>query len=285
MRNKDGFRIRIQEGASVIKHKISLPVIRSIHKGAPFCIRIEASYMAETAVALPFFVGFMAILLFFFQILTVQQEVGNAMLSAGRELSVLDCYADKELQGEYLFAKALIVKNLSKDSTTERFVKGGKTGISIAHSDFSGNYICLQADYQMQIPFGLFGSKKIRLTQRLKCRKWIGRRSGGDDDEIVYITKNGSVYHRNRDCSYIKLSVTSTNRSEISKLRNADGGKYYPCSKCMKNKSTDNMKVYITTYGNRYHSKKKCSEIKREVLAVHLSEVTQRRPCSKCGKE
>ena len=241
--------------------------------------------MAETAVALPFFIGFMAVLLFFFQILTVQQEVGNAILSAGRELSVLDCHADKELQGEYLLAKALIVKNLSKDSAAERFVKGGKTGISIAHSNFSGHYISLQADYQMQIPFGLFGSRKIRLTQRLKCRKWTGKRVGGDEDEIVYITKNGSVYHRKRDCSYIKPSVTGTNGSGILKLRNADGGKYYPCSKCMKNKSPDNMKVYITTYGNRYHSKKNCSEIKREVLAVHLSEVTQKRPCSKCGKE
>ncbi len=284
MGNKEVLKMRIQEGASTIKRKISLPVSHYTQKEAPFCIRMQASYMVEAAVVIPFFIGFMAVLLLFFQLLAVQQEVGNAMLSAGRELSVLECCTEKETPGEYLAAKALLMKNLNRDSVAERFVKGGKTGISIKHSDFSGDYICLQADYQIQVPFGLFGKLKLHFTQRLKCRKWIGEKNEELNEVIVYVTTNGSVYHRKRECSYIKLSVTGTKGSEIAKLRNFNGEKYYSCSKCMKNKNPDGMEVYITTYGNRFHSKKNCSEIKRTVFAVRLSEVIQKTPCSKCGK-
>ena len=51
--------------------------------------------MAECAVAFPFFAAFMAVLLFFFQALVIQQAVGNALLKTGRELSVLACKNEK----------------------------------------------------------------------------------------------------------------------------------------------------------------------------------------------
>ena len=91
--------------------KISLPVkckvfSKQIDKEAPLCIRMEASYMAETAVAIPFFAGFMALLLFFFQVLMIQQEVGNALYIAGRELSVMESRENKGSDVSVLAAKA-----------------------------------------------------------------------------------------------------------------------------------------------------------------------------------
>lgn len=275
----------------MILSKISLPVnhdnmrhLICIHKEASSRIRAEASYMAETAVALPFFAGFAAALLFFFQALCVQQEVGGALLAAGRELSVLECEADKSSTGgNMLLAKTMLVKNLKKDSAAERFVKGGRMGISLANSDFSGHYIRLQADYRMRLGFGLFGRQELCMTQRLTCRKWTGE-SFAKEDEIVYIAKSGSVYHRKRGCSYLSPSVMRAD-GEISKLRNASGGKYYPCEKCMKGKKARNKNVYITKYGNRYHGNKTCSEIARTAIAARLAEVKDRKACSKCGRE
>lgn len=275
----------------MIVKKISLPVkhkktSKRNKKEAPLCIRMEGSYLVEMAVALPFFAGFMAVLLFFFQVLTVQQEVGNALFAAGRELSVIACKEDCE--PGILTAKGLMLKNLSKESSAEYFVRGGKSAISLVGSDLTGSYICLQADYQMGILFGLFGDQNIHITQKIKCRKWTGEsktEDGEDEDDIVYITLNGSVYHKSRDCTYLKPSVKSADGSRILEFRNADGGKYYACSKCMKNKKTNNITVFITEYGNRYHSKKDCSKIKRTVLTVRLSQVKDKRACSKCGKE
>lgn len=275
----------------MILKKISLPVnskksSKRTKKEAPLCIRMEGSYSVETAVAFPFFAGFMAALLFFFQVLTVQLEVGNALFAAGRELSVAACRED--CKAGILTAKGLMMKNMPKESAAQYFVRGGKAGISLGKSDLSGSYIYLQADYQMGILFGLFGNQKIHMTQKVKCRKWTGERKtedGENADEIVYMTLNGSVYHKSRDCTYLKPSVKTADGGSILTLRNADGGKYYACPKCMKNKKLNNITVFITEYGNRYHSKKDCSKIKRTVLTVRLSHVKDKRACSKCGKE
>ena len=59
MGNKGVLKMRIQEGASILKRKISLPVSHYTQKEAPFCIRMEESYMVEADVAITFFIGFM----------------------------------------------------------------------------------------------------------------------------------------------------------------------------------------------------------------------------------
>jgi len=270
--------------------KISLPVkckvfSKQIDKEAPLCIRMEASYMAETAVAIPFFAGFMALLLFFFQVLMIQQEVGNALYIAGRELSVMESRENKGSDVSVLAAKALLMRHMPKESVAETFVRGGKFGISLGKSDLSGDYIRLQADYGIPIPFGLFGRQEIKVTQKLKLRKWTGSTGADGKEEMVYITPTGSVYHKKKDCSYLRPSVKTAQSNRISDLRNADGGKYYSCPKCIKQKNENNITVFITEYGNRYHGKRDCSKLKRTVFTVPISEIGDRRTCSKCGGE
>lgn len=243
----------------------------------------EASYMAETAVALPFFAGFLAVLLFFFQALCAQQEIGGALLSAGRELSVLECDAGRSSGAGRLAAKTVFLKHLKEDSAAGRFVKGGRLGISLAESELSGDYICLRADYRLPLPFGLFGRQAVSFRQQAACRKWTGA-DYGKEDEIVYIAKSGSVYHIDRACSYLSPSVSPTDAGEVERKRNASGAKYYPCAKCMKGKPKKGI-VYITRHGSRYHGKKDCGEIKRTAVAVRLDCVKNRKACSKCGRE
>lgn len=285
-------KMRIQGSVSEIQTKISLPVTKKnqiiskqICKEAFPCIRLEASYMAETAVAIPFFTGFLMLLLFFFQIMTVEREVGNALVSSGRELSILCCQQQEETTENHLTAKALLFKNLPKDSLAEEFIKGGRMGISLLRSDLSGNFIRLKADYKIRFPIGLFGKRDISMTQKIVCRKWTGKSFKDPSEEIVFVAKTGSVYHRSADCAYLRPSVKRVSASEADRLRNADGGKYYSCGACMKGKNTNTIMVYITKYGNRYHGKETCSRIRRTSFAVHLSETKGKKSCSKCGKE
>lgn len=273
-----------------INNKISLPVKNiSVKKEASPCIRMEGSYMVELSVLLPFFAGFMVVLLFFFQVLTVQQEVENALLISGRELSVLAVEdGKKDSAVGVVMAKALVLKNIRKSSATEAFVRGGKMGISLIESDFSGDYIDLQANYKMRLPIGLFGKQDISITQRLKCRKWTGNSGNVAEDgeeKMVYITPTGDVYHLNRDCTSIKLSISTVHGRTVSSIRNETGEKYDACSKCMKHKNPDTMMVYVTKYGELFHSSRSCSRIKRTVLAVRKSEVENRAACSKCREE
>lgn len=103
----------------------------------------------------------------------------------------------------------------------------------------------------------------------------------GKGDEIVYITPNGAVYHVSCTCSYIKTALYSIRASQIEGKRNDSGGRYYPCERCGKNGADD--MVYITSYGNRYHTKKECTSIRRNVISVFKSELDGMRMCKKCG--
>ena len=53
--------------------------------------------------------------------------------------------------------------------------------------------------------------------------------SGEEQEEYVYITENGTVYHRERNCTHLTLSIELAGKDEVGQLRNESGGKYYPC--------------------------------------------------------
>lgn len=68
----------------------------------------------------------------------------------------------------------------------------------------------------------------------------------------------------------------------VENLRNESQGKYHACEKCMGGRIPAS--VYITDYGDRYHSTLACSGLKRTVYAIPLSEAVGKGACSKCGK-
>lgn len=258
-------------------------------KGTPPCTRVKASYMVEAAVILPVFASFMLLFLFFFRILQVEQAVGGALADSSRKLAVIAA-----MQGEKKEAKKsntaiglamaeLAVHNEIKGQEVISFIQGGAFGIHLIKSDFSGDHIILRADYAVKIPIGLLKARTIELHQCVKIRKWTGESSdnAANREEMVYITKNGTVYHRNRDCTYLKPSVKKTMGSELDAKRNAGGAKYYPCEKCVKKKKPNHF-VYITDYGNRYHNALSCSELERIIYMIRVSEAADRRACSKC---
>ncbi len=130
---------------------------------------------------------------------------------------------------------------------------------------------------------------KIKAALRARVRAWTGRTgSGGEEDEgedsgeeeTVYVTVTGKVYHRDENCSHIKLSVQTVSRDSLKTKRNASGGKYHACEKCGGGSSDS---VYVTVFGDRYHSSLSCSGLKRSVKEVPVSQVKGWRACSKCG--
>jgi len=97
---------------------------------------------------------------------------------------------------------------------------------------------------------------------------------------IAFITKNGTVYHRNRNCTYLNPSVKAVFYEDLKEKRNENGAIYYACEKCGNGKKTV---VYITEQGTKYHTSLECSGLKRTIYSILLSEVGGRLPCSKCG--
>lgn len=152
-----------------------------------------------------------------------------------------------------------------------------------------GETIDLILDYEIRFPFPLLGLLPLQKTSRCKRRAWIGKEgkdydgSGGleeDSDEIVYIGKSSTRYHKSRSCHYLANKSSGVPLNQVESLRNDSGGKYYPCSVCGKNAGNT---VYIMSNGKSYHATQNCTAIVAYARAVRLSEVEHLGPCSYCG--
>lgn len=142
--------------------------------------------------------------------------------------------------------------------------------------------------YPVRIECPVISLIPLNVKQGVHMRKFIGVYDIADDDasEIVYITENGEVYHRNRACRYLKIKTKEIQYHEVEYIRNMSGEKYKSCLKCIgrgKQPPSFNTPVYVTDYGNRYHITNSCRAISRNVMAVLISEAGGKRACSKCG--
>lgn len=129
---------------------------------------------------------------------------------------------------------------------------------------------------------------QVRLYQRVQIHDYAGRSMVPEDamgnSTYVYVAENGTVYHRDIACTYLKLGIQSVGGNVVDTMRNQSGAKYKPCESCMGEQSaTDYSSVYITPYGARYHQTRDCSGLRRTVRRVLQSDVPGLPPCSKCG--
>ncbi len=215
---------------------------------------------------------------------TVSEEVwqkSDADMSSGTVQSIL----------AGITIRRKIEKNLNTYPLWERHITGGKDGI-IVSSDFNqdGNGIIkLDCSYQIHPIFGNAALLSGRIKNHYYGHGWTGYcmqeypGEEGESEEIyVYITETGTVYHKNRGCSYLNPSISSVPKEELQERRNQSGAIYYACPLCTKNITVEGA-VYITEYGTNYHTSTGCSGLKRTIYEVKLSEAGGRGPCSKCG--
>ncbi len=255
--------------------------VDNLSNETPLCAR-RGSFTLEAAVIIPLVAGFLAVILMWFRVLQVETQVYSALSYASRKTAAMTAAAESEA-AELAMAEAYFRSALSEYELPEDYVKGGAYGISLLSSDFSGDYVCLEAVYRISFPVPFFRVSGISIFQESSSRKWIGSDgSDAEDDPWVYVTETGSVYHLTAQCSYLDLSVKTANYAEIQALRNKNGHKYYACELCAADISA-NGKVYITDYGTVYHTDMNCSGLKRTVYQVRLSEVGGKAACSKCG--
>lgn len=284
--------------------------------------KIEAaSLTVEAALVLPIFLYFVLIFLYFIQIFTVQEQVQSAITKIGFKFSkaayVIQDFPSVEEAMNLEFSifgldidlgladwveeasSQSILKSYSRAYLDTEYInrsciKGGYQGISFEGSNLfaEDEMIDIQVSYQVELPIRIFLMPNMRMKQRVRLRSWTGYQieaayqieSEDDKESTVFVTQTGSVYHKSETCSHIKLSITSVQGIPTA-LRNEQGAKYYPCEVCSKGEAINPLAVYfITSDGTRYHKKRDCSSIKRNVREIPLSETGSRTPCKRCYK-
>lgn len=299
MRNDRG-AMAAAKGTSCKSKKITK--IQTISKAKE--VSLPASMTLEVAFVLPFFIFFFLNMMSMLNIIKVQSNLEAALHQTGSEIAlvaaeisegtgiILGNEDDQEFGilkslGYGLYASKKIKEYLG-DSIDNSCVSGGANGLHFYSSKImqEGDIVDIVVDYKVHPIFPVVGFTEFPVQARFYGHAWTGydiangQFRNDAEEEMVYVTEHGTVYHRDISCKHLKLTISSVPVEEIGSKRNADGGKYYPCQYC---KSVAGGNVFITPYGDRYHRSVNCKGLKRKIYTIPISEVGGRGPCSSCG--
>ena len=191
----------------------------------------NGSITIEAALAVPIFFLAVVSLLYLMEIMAIRTSVRCGLQ-----------YAGKNAAGEAYTVTAVMPSQLEKDvihaigaDRLERsIILGGCNGIRCDESRVSlrTGIGKLTASYQIRLPVLLFKVPPIEYREEIRIKVWSGYEKEGfltDDEETVYITETGLVYHRDYHCTHLELSIRMVSSAELESLRNNSGGRYYPC--------------------------------------------------------
>lgn len=242
-----------------------------------------ASIEASIVVTLLIFVS-----VFFFEIcelVTVEAEIYEAACETAEymaEYAYLTDHIDKLGVTDYPMAKIRFIDFVDDKALLDRYVSGGVYGVSLIGSQLPGddNYIEIRYTYQIRLNIPLLCNLSRLCTGKVRQCAYFGKDEGNASSgssegksEMVFMADGSEVYHRDKNCTYLKPSVTKTNIEEAKEKG------YTKCRYC---KDVYGEEVYITEYGEVYHSSLYCSRIKRNVTEVNIHDIDIP-ACSKCG--
>ena len=263
---------------------------------------VKASVSIEASVAIPIFMFCFLEILSLLNYVSVYSGVLHAMKTIGDPVCVYGYASDLVTEGtdtvslgekvitSVLFSEVYLDTQIRKKCTGllyDNTVRNGAEGISLLGScvDREDSDLSILAHYTMK-PVISFAGTELTVICRYYGRLWTGYNLDGNKktEDYVYITENGSVYHLTELCTYLKLSVSSVTKSELSEKRNNSGAKYKECNLCYDDKRVREI-YYITKSGEKYHTDMNCSGLKRTIYRVERSEVDSWPLCNRCGQK
>ncbi len=265
---------------------------------------VDASITVEASFSIPFFLYVVYLFIFIMQVFTLQCKIENALYDIAKEMATYGYLYRNEIpdegniesfMGSYLIEKSYlkytIVEKIGANYLERSPVVDGENGIYINYSNIMINRdeIDLVVTYDVSPKIQILPIKKIPVINRCMIRAFTGNTLSdkrgqleSKTEKMVYITKDGEVYHEELTCSYLQMRSVWIQGGTQGNLA-ISGKDYRPCSYCI-----DDGEIlkdgYVTLTGDCYHLLKDCSRIYREIVEIPLSKVGGRRACSKCGK-
>lgn len=240
-------------------------LFRPLHRG---------SLTVEAALVLPLFLFVMVTVLFLFRVLQLQYMVGEALDKAVAEAALEQEATAEETENK---VKLLFYGELVGQECPVSMIALQMAGFSWEGSVTEDSYIQMKVAYRIRMPGWILHNRWLPVTETSGCRRWTGRAGSGEKDknaDWVYVTPNGTVYHRSRECTHLKLSIQTVTADRAASYR--------ACELCAEGKAIPPF-IYITEEGECYHTQLKCSGLKRTVYMIPLREAGGRSPCLRCG--
>ena len=294
-------KINLIKGISKLSFLKRKPAGKGVGRKRQAC---QGSMTVEAAIVLPLFLFFFLNILWIIEIYRLHSTLLSSLREVGRELSIYAYAYDKIVQEEedtgleafvenaafsYLYVKGRVEELAGVDYLDASPLVGGSQGISYLDSSIlqQGDIIDLTASYAVSPFIGIAGFRPAAFYSRYYGRAWTGydvEGKNGEETQVeyVYVAENAQVYHLERSCSHIQLSIREIDLEETEKIRNEYREKYTPCEICVEVGAGS---VYITPTGNRYHQRLECSGLKRTIMTMPRPEAEKHyRMCSRCGR-
>lgn len=291
------------EGNMYYKKQIHSP-LRKIHtkRNVSLFSSFSGSITVETALVLPFFLFFCIQLISVICLFGLHSAITAALHQEVSALS-LEAYAYEQAGVNTesvlinavsdVYLKRKVIQRVGEEYLDASMIDGGSRGIRICFDENIGmltgdaqDVIDVTLTYRVKPLFGVLGFSGFSMTNRCRMKAWTGyrqpQRTEGEtaEEELVYVTENGNVYHKSRQCTHLALSIREAETDSLAVLRNKDGAKYYVCEVCGDRQQE---RVFLTDQGNRYHTSLMCSGLKRTIYVIRLSETGGRGACSRCA--
>ncbi|MBR1930860.1 MAG: hypothetical protein IJ833_05210 [Lachnospiraceae bacterium] len=266
--------------------------------------RSAGSMTVEAALILPLFLFFFLNISSAMEMLRLHGNLELALWSVGNRMSVYGHALGEEhperlagLAFSYTYIKHYICEYLGEAYLENTPILGGVNGLQFLESDIlaEGDTVEIVVAYGVSPYSSIVGFRPFGMVNHYYGHVWNGYELPLEESrtasDIVYIAENGAVFHKNPDCTYLKLSIRETTLGQAVTARNIYGEKYHMCSICGMgngkwelNSGTTNSQVWITSEGDCIHYNRNCSGLKRTIYAVERSEIPDYRPCSRCAK-
>lgn len=246
---------------------------------------VKGSLTIEASLVLPIFLFVMFLAL---SIVNLMRFHLNLQEAVHQETRMLAMTAYREWNASSGSVSGAVLARLDGTMLAKAPVKGGAGGIDFSDSKLDNREVIeIDASYEADLPYDFFNIFDRRFAAKCVMHTFIGYEKGLDErtatrkaKEYVYVTETGTVYHKDRECTYLRLSIREVDKSALKDLRNDSGHKYYACRSCGRAAGS---RVYITKDGTCYHSSLSCHGLKRTVNCIPLSEAGGKRACSRCG--
>ncbi len=274
------------------------------------CRKVRAGMTVEATIVLPLFLLFILSMGSALEMIRLHGNLQLGLWDVGRKLSLYAYGAetagitadDGEEAGalqqvaEVIFAsayvKAQIIETVGETYLEESPIVGGSDGLLLVESEVltEDDRIELYVTYSVQPFGGLLGNIHFRMANKYCGHIWNGYEIPGTEGVsqagAAYLAENAAVYHLDRKCTHLQLSVRCIFSEDIAQVKNSYGRRYEECKKCVVPADEAWKSIcYIADDGDCYHWNVDCSGLKRTVRWVSIEEAKQYAPCSRCAVE
>ncbi len=244
---------------------------------------LKASMTLEAALVLPCFLFAMLSLVSVIDMIKIKGCMDVAVVEAGNEIAIESYLEDSNELLTSLFIKQKITSFLN-ENLSERELAKIEGNICITNSSIieEDGIISFRVDYKLRPIFHIDVLNTVNISATYYGHKWTGYEEKEESETMVFISDSAYVYHTDKSCKYLNVTIMEIPFGNLEKYRNNSGEKYKECNFC--NEFAVDKIVYITPEGSNYHTVKNCIGLSRSIHTVPLSMVSGKRVCSGCGE-